>query len=175
MYVVWSSPLLAPARGPTTMATLQAAVATAANRFAALDDAAQDIYFTCTPYKMCSQIEISPSSWASALPLLSIIEVRKRSKWDSSTRAVREQAAVVSGPTPPPPPPPLVRQWTARAGLITITLCILALWGIYIYILPSPPPPKAPPPPPPVELWSNDFTILSILICILALWALCRK
>ena len=124
---VMSSSSSLRARGPANadMTAVQAAVATAANHFAASDDGGQEIYFTCTPYKMWRQIEIPPSSWSETLPLFSVIEVQKRSKWDSSTRAVREQVAV-SGPMPPPLPP--VRQWTAWAGLITITLCILALW-----------------------------------------------
>ena len=67
------------------MAAVQVAVATAANHFAALDDGSQEIYFTCTLHKMCSQIEILPNSWAETLPLFSIIEVRKRSKCDLST------------------------------------------------------------------------------------------
>ena len=148
---VVSSPL---ARGPadTNMAAVQVAVATAANHFAASDDGSQEIYFTCRPHNMGSQIEISPCSWAETLPLFSIIEVRKRSKWDSSTRAVPEQVAVL-GPMPPLPLPP-VRQWMVRAGLITATLCIGALWGIFIYILPSPSPP------PPVDPWSIDHLLL---------------
>ena len=113
------------------MATVQAAVATAANHFAALDDASQDIYFTCTPYKMCSQIEISPSSWAETLPLFSIIEVRKRSKWDSSTRAVREQAAV-SGPRPPPPP---VQGSMEVADSIATASANMTLWWFVTYIV----------------------------------------
>ena len=163
---VVSSPLT---RGPadTNMAAVQVAVATAANHFAAPDDGSQEIYFTCRPHKMGSQIEISPCSWAETLPLFSIIEVRKRSKWDSSTRAVQEQVAVL-GPMPPPPLPP-VRQWTVRAGLIAVTLCIWALWGIYIHILPSPPPPIALPPP--VDPWAIDHLLLyGILIYISFLW-----
>jgi len=62
------------------MAAVQAAVATAANHLAALDDGSQEIYFTCMPYNMCFQIEISPSTWAETLPLFSVIEVRKRSR-----------------------------------------------------------------------------------------------
>jgi len=62
-----------------------------------LDEGVEEVYFTCTPYKM-GQLEISPNSWAETLPLFIVIEVRKRSKWVSSTRAVREQIAV-SSPT----------------------------------------------------------------------------
>jgi len=128
------------------MATVYAAVATATNHFAMLDDGSEEIYFTCTPYSVSRQVEISSSSWAETLPLFSAIEVRKRSKWDSSIQAVQEQAAV-SVPTPtPPPPPPVVRRWRAQAMLITTTLCTLALSGLYLYSVPSPPLPGAPPP-----------------------------
>jgi hypothetical protein len=134
------------------IAAVQAAVATATNHFTALDNENQEIYFTCTPYQMWRQIEISPSSWAETLPLFSVIEVRKRSKWDSSTRAVREQAAV-SGPNPPRPPRPTpVQQRTAGEK---IALCALVLGGVYLYTLSSPLPRKA-------------SILLGSLICILA-------
>jgi len=67
------------------MAAVQAAVAMAANHFTGSDDRSQEIYFTCTPYNMCFQIEILPSSWAETLPLFRIIEVRKRWKDQPST------------------------------------------------------------------------------------------
>jgi len=113
------------------MAAAQAAVATAANHFAALNDASQEIYFTCMLYKMSRQIEIAPGSWAETLPSFSVIEVRKRSKCDSSTRAVRDQA-VVSGPRPPP-----ANQWTpqALAEAITSLLFLSALWCFYFWVL----------------------------------------
>jgi len=57
----------------------QAAVVTASDQFALLDDESQEIYFTYTPHKMLRQIEISPGSWTETLPFLSAIEVRKRS------------------------------------------------------------------------------------------------
>jgi len=101
----------------------QAALTTAANHFAASDDRNQEFYFTCVPHKW-RQVEISPSGWAEALPSFSMIEVRKRLKWDSSTRAVREQAAV-SGPRLPQPP---VQPSTEWCGLIIIFICIFALW-----------------------------------------------
>jgi hypothetical protein len=69
----------------------QAAVATAADHFAGFDSHWEEIYFTCEPYKMGRQIEISPCSWVETLPSFRVIEVRKRK------RAVRDQAAV-SGP-----------------------------------------------------------------------------
>ena len=59
------------------MAAVQAAVATAANHFAALDDASQEIYFTCThAVQMLCQIEISLGSWAETLPSFGVTEVR---------------------------------------------------------------------------------------------------
>ena len=131
------------------MAAVQVAVATASNHFAASDDGSQEIYFTCTPHKMCSQIEISPSSWAETLPLFSIIEVRKRSKWDSSTRAVREQVAV-SGPRPPL----RVARQTPWARVIITTLCV---WTLHA--------PLAPFKSFGVDLWNSCFTF------ILVLWA----
>ena len=60
------------------MATVQAAVATTAKQFAALDDAGQEIYFTCTLCKMWRPIEILPGSWSGTLSSFSVIEVRKR-------------------------------------------------------------------------------------------------
>lgn len=83
-------------RHSTNKAPVQGAVATAADHFAAFDDASLEIYFTCTPYGMSGQVEISPGSWATTLPLFRIIEVRKRSQRDSSSRAVRRQAAASS-------------------------------------------------------------------------------
>jgi len=68
----------------------QAALTTAANHFAVSDNGDQEIYFTYIPHKW-RQVEIPPGSWAEVLPLFSMIEVRKRSKWDSSTQAVRER------------------------------------------------------------------------------------
>jgi hypothetical protein len=119
-------------KDPANMAAVQTAVATAANHFAALDDGSQEIYFTCTPYKMECQVEIPPSSWAETLPLFSALEVRKRSKWDSSTRMVRErEQGAVPGPTPPPPP--VIRWWTTRATPIAMILCTSVLLGAYEY------------------------------------------
>ena len=74
------------------MAAGQAAVATAASHLPVFNTASQEIYFTCKPYTMGSHIEISPGGWAETLPSFDVIEVRKRSKWESSIRAVREQA-----------------------------------------------------------------------------------
>jgi hypothetical protein len=68
MCVEWSFPLLA--RGPTNVAAEQAAVATSTDHFAALNDANQEIYFTCTPSELLRQIEIPPSGWAETLPFL---------------------------------------------------------------------------------------------------------
>jgi hypothetical protein len=118
MCVVWSSPLLA--RGLANVSAGQAAIATATDYFAAFNDANQEIYFACTPSKMLRQIEILPSNWAETLPLFSVIEVRKRSRRDSSTRAVREQAA----------PPPV--RWTAVEIIVS---CIMTLCGVYLYNL----------------------------------------
>jgi len=105
----------------------QAASTTAANHFAAFDDRNQEIYFTCMPDKW-RQVEISPGGWAETLPSFSMIEVRKRSKWDSTTRAVREQAAV-SGPRPLQPPVQPLTEW---AELIVSLICI---WVLYVYVL----------------------------------------
>ena len=126
------------------MATVKGAVATAAKHFAALDDASQEIYFTCTPYKMWRTIEILPGSWAGTLPLFSVIEVRKR----PNIRAVGEQAAV-SGPRQQPPPAPAaavgVGWWTSHADVIffklaqlvnfvpMITSGIRGEWGWFLY------------------------------------------
>ncbi len=104
------------------MAAVQAAVATAASHFAAFDDASQEIYFTCTPPKMGCQIEIPPDSWAETLPSFSVIEVQKRSKRDSSIRAVREQVAVLSGPSQKQSP-----------AEFKITPGILFLWALEAY------------------------------------------
>ncbi len=114
------------------MAAVQLAVATAAGHFAAFDDASQEIYFTCTPYKMECQIEISPGSWAETLPSFSVIEVRKRSKRDSSTRAVREQAGVLSGPMQQPPSP--VGWWKARFSIRSDILFVFALVAFWSFV-----------------------------------------
>jgi len=102
----------------------QAALTTAANHFAASDDGNQGIYFTCTPHTW-RQVEISPGGWAEALPLFRMVEVRKRPKWDSSTRAVRERAAV-SGPQPP------VQPLTERAWLKTIVIGISVISVVFV-------------------------------------------
>ena len=123
--VVWSLPLLA--RGHANIAAGQAAVATAASHFATLDDASQEIYFTCTPSRMGRPIEISAGSWAETLPLFSVIEVRKRSKRDSSTRAVREQVGVLlSGPMQQRPAP-------TEGAQSNLTPGILLAWALEAY------------------------------------------
>ena len=80
------------------MAAGQAAVAMAASHFVAFDDASQEIYFMCEPYKLKPeyQVEISPSCWAEILPSFNVIEVAMRPRQHSNTRAVREQAEVLS-------------------------------------------------------------------------------
>ena len=98
------------------MAAGQDAVATAAGHFAVLDNTSQEIYFTCTPSKMGCPIEISPGSWAETLPTFNVIEVRKRLKRDSSTRAVREQVEVLSGPMLQRPPPAGEEQFKITPG-----------------------------------------------------------
>jgi len=105
----------------------QAALTMAANHFAASDDGNQEFYFTCVPHRW-RQIEISPGGWAETLPSFSMIEVRKRLRWDSSTRAVREQAEV-SGPRPPQPPVEPSTEW---GGLIFIFICIFV---IFVYLV----------------------------------------
>ena len=103
------------------MADVQAAVATAAKHFTALDDASQEIYFTCTPYKMWHPVEILPGSWAGTLSSFSVIEVRKRPKRNSSTQEVREQAAAL-GPRQQQPRQ-LVAWWTTQVDAILTILC----------------------------------------------------
>lgn len=99
------------------MTTVQVAVSTAAKHFAPLNDASQEIYFMCTPFKMWRQIEILPVNWA-AFSSFNFTEVRKR----PNTRAVREQVAG-SGPRQQPPPPPAgVGWWTAQVDSILIIL-----------------------------------------------------
>jgi hypothetical protein len=114
-----------------TWAAEQAAVATSTDHFAALNDANQEIYFTCTPSELLRQIEIPPSGWAETLPFFSVIEVRKRSKRDSSTRVVREQAGLAdSGPLQTPPPPP-DRLQTARASHLVCYFILLDWFGLF--------------------------------------------
>ena len=111
------------------MAAGQAAVATAASHFPAFDDASQEIYFTCTPSRMGRPIEISPGSWAETLPVFSVIEVRKRSKRDSSTRSMWEQVAGISGPMQQQTPPEGDTQFKITPGILL--LCALEVYCFY--------------------------------------------
>jgi len=113
------------------MTAEQAAVVTAADHFAAFDNGNQEIYFTCAAYES-RQIEISPGVWAEALTSSGIIEVQKRSKWDSSTRAVREQAAAL-GPRPPPPPVQPLEEQAKLSVRWSVIFC--ALWFYTLFIV----------------------------------------
>ena len=116
------------------MATVQDAVAMATRYFAALDDASQEIYFTCTPYTMWRTIEILPGSWVGTLSLFSVIEVRKR----PYIRAVGEQAAV-SGPMQQPAPAPAaafgVGWWTSQVDAMLIILSNLVHLAILVTLI----------------------------------------